>query len=435
MVNHLPLWSLAGAGGLPSMRRMVITGSTRLQGAHQGEGMQAEVRLSEQDCRACIEAVARCVQARVQPGWARPERTMPQAECRQALAHLEALGLLDDTLGLWAWPEAPQGRQLSLACLAQVAGVSGALALQLHTEALARHLDRLAGLGEANGPDGAPGRTLVVLQGHLGLGREAVAALCSGQALSDEHAAMLADNWAWPQADTPRPLHALPDWTALWCPTWTLAEGWVWHRLARAALQVTAQGRGLGLDELSVQQVWVAPGLAPGQAGATATLRGPVASQAWGHLQALQALGLWAIAQAGAQRAAAMAHEQAHLRRQGGAMIAQHAAVQQLLSLAQGSAREAATDLQRQAHAPDVLMPAGLRELWRARARHQQRLSQGASAALQVFGGMGYMQDTGLERWLRQTHHLRLLGGSPAELQACVAWWDTWADADLEACA
>jgi len=43
------------------------------------------------------------------------------------------------------------------------------------------------------------------------------------------------------------------------------------------------------------------------------------------------------------------------------------------------------------------------------------------------------MKDTGLEKLLRQTHHLRLLGGSPAELTQCVACWDTlcspWPDA------
>lgn len=385
--------------------------------------MQAEVSLSEQDCQACTDAVARYAQEVLQPCWARPERTVPVAECRQALDGLVALGVMDAELGLWAWPDAALGRRLSLTYLAQVGLVSGALALQMHTEALARHLDRLAGV------DDAQGRPLVVLQGHQGLGHEAVAALCSGQALSDEHTAMLADNWGWPQADTPRPLHALPDWTALWCPTWTAAEGWVWHRLPREALHVSAPERGLGLDELPVWQV------AAAQLVPAPTLRGPVAGQAWAQFQALHALGLWAITQAGAQRAAAMAHEQAHLRRQGGAVIAQHAAVQQLLSLAQGTAREAALEVHQQAQAPNVLEPTGrgLRELWRARARHQRRLSEGVSAALQVFGGMGYMQDTGMERWLRQTHHLRLLGGSPTELQACVAWWDTWAD--LEACA
>jgi hypothetical protein len=101
--------------------------------------------------------------------------------------------------------------------------------------------------------DDPDGRPLVLLQGHQGLGREALAAWCSGQAVSDEHAAMLADNWCAPQATRPRVLHALPDWTALWCPTWTVAEGWAWQRWPRQACQVAAPERGLGLDELGVQ--------------------------------------------------------------------------------------------------------------------------------------------------------------------------------------
>jgi len=402
----------------------------------------AREALSAEDAQACLDAVARYAQEALQPLWARPERTVPVAECRQALDGLVALGVLttgsEPGLGLWDGLDAGGSvvhTRLSLGYLTQVGRASGALALQLHTEALARHLDRVAGVDD---PDGRP---LVVLQGHQGLGREALAAWCSGQALSDEHAAMLADNWCAPQATRPRVLHALPDWTALWCPTWTVAEGWAWQRWPRQACQVAAPERGLGLDELGVQVlqgVQEAPGVQAAHGTATtptAQLRGQPAQDAWWRLQQAHALGLWAITQAGAQRAAAMAHEQAHLRRQGGAVIAQHAAVQQLLSLAHGTARESAHELHHWAGQALCTAEPGpaLRELWRARARHQPRLSQGVSAALQVFGGMGYMQDTGVERWLRQTHHLRLLGGSPAELQACVAWWDTWTE--LEACA
>jgi len=51
-------------------------------------------------------------------------------------------------------------------------------------------------------------------------------------------------------------------------------------------------------------------------------------------------------------------------------------------------------------------------------------LAHGASAALQVFGGQGYMRDSGLEKALRDVNHLRLLGGSPSELRTCVAAWE-----------
>ena len=61
---------------------------------------------------------------------------------------------------------------------------------------------------------------------------------------------------------------------------------------------------------------------------------------------------------------------------------------------------------------------------WRDRARCQVRLSEGASAALQVFGGMGYMRDNAMEKSLRDVNQLRLLGGSPPELRLCVAYAD-----------
>ena len=390
--------------------------------------MDAVIELEADEARAWTDAVGRYTDEVIAPLFARAEQVVAQPDCRRALDGLLALGVLnegaDAGLGLWDLPDSALGRRLSLLYLQIVARQSASLAWQMHLQAMARHLDRLAGVHDTSG------RPLVLMQGQQGLGRDALVHALCGQALTPPQAAMLADNWCWPDAARPRLLNALSDWTALWLCTWHEEAGWRWHRLDRSELVCEPLPAGLGLDELalwSVQARTTAP--ADGVA-----LTGVEAASAWTRLQAVQAAGLLAITQAGVWRAAGLAHEQAQLRRQGGQLIARHAAVQQLLSLARGSASEAAQDLARLG-SPDTPWPA-LRELWRMRARHQQRLSMGASAALQVFGGMGYMKDTGLERLLRQTHHLRLLGGSPAELQLCVACWDTlcstWLDAGQE---
>jgi acyl-CoA dehydrogenase len=404
MVNRQPHWSLAlGRSGL-SM-----------------SAMEAVIELEADEARAWTDAVARFTDEVIAPLFARPECVASPQDCRRALHGLAELGVLNTGpeagLGLWDLPQSALGRRLSLAYLQVVARSSAALAYQMHLQAMARYLDRLAGVHDAQG------LPMVLLQGHQGLGREVVVHQLHGEVLTPDHAAMLSDNWCWPDAARPRLLNALPDWTALWLCTWREDAGWCWHRVARSALQGTLMSSGLGLDELQIESVHALGDASVATASLSGSLQGDEAASAWTTLQAVHAMGLLAITQAGVHRAGAMAHEQAHLRQQGGQLIARHAAVQQLLSLARGAASEAARDLQALTQ-PDAPWPA-LRELWRLRARHQVRLSAGASAALQVFGGMGYMKDTGLERLLRQTHHLRLLGGSPAELAQCVACWDT----------
>lgn len=391
--------------------------------------MDTVIELEADEAHAWTDAVARFTEEVIAPLFERPECITTPADCRRALDGLVDLGVLnngpDAGLGLWDLPQSALGRRLSLNYLQVVAKTSAALAYQMHLQAMARHLDRLAGVHDAQG------LPLVLMQGKLGLGREALVHLLTGQALAPDQAAMLADNWAWPDAGQARLLNALPDWTALWLCTWDVDGSWRWHRLDRQALGHTPMAPGFGLDELQIEAVHALQGMSLTETAATPCLSGAAAASAWSTLQAVHAMGLLAITQAGVHRAGAMAFEQAHLRRQGAQLIARHAAVQQLLSLARSAASEAARDLQDLTR-PDAPWPA-LRELWRLRARHQVRLSMGASAALQVFGGMGYMKDTGLERLLRQTHHLRLLGGSPAELALCVACWDTlcspWPDA------
>lgn len=390
--------------------------------------MDTVIDLEADEARAWTDAVARFTDEAIAPLFARPECVASPADCRRALDGLLDLGVLntgpDAGLGLWDMPASALGRRLSITYLQLVARTSAALAYQMHLQAMARYLDRLAGVHDEQG------LPLVVMLGQQGLGREAVVHQLTGEPLMPDHAAMLADNWAWPDAARPRWLNALPDWTALWLPTWQEEGGWCWHRVDRRELDCRPMAKGLGLDELQIEAVHVRHGEALG----TAMLRGEAAASAWRTLQAVQAMGLLAITQAGVQRAGAMASEQAHLRRQGGQLIARHAAVQQLLGTARGAACEAAGALQALTR-PDAPW-SGLHALWRLRAQHQVRLSIGASAALQVFGGMGYMKDTGMERLLRQTHHLRLLGGSPAELALCVACWDTlsptWPDVGHE---
>jgi alkylation response protein AidB-like acyl-CoA dehydrogenase len=51
-------------------------------------------------------------------------------------------------------------------------------------------------------------------------------------------------------------------------------------------------------------------------------------------------------------------------------------------------------------------------------------LSRAANHAVQVFGGLGYMRDTGAEAVVRDCMQLRLMNGTPTELSLFVAAWE-----------
>lgn len=377
--------------------------------------------LLEDDLLAWQDAVERYARQELAPLCAQSERPIAQADVRrvvQGLAELGVLNLSDEpAMGLWDDPDDPMQRRLALHVLQTLAACSPGVAYQVHEQALAARLDRWAGVP-------SNGLTLVSLTGSLGLGRDAVVPVIQGRAVSAGQQAMLADNWAWPTPTRPRHVHALPDWQSVWMPIWQGDTAWQWWRVPRAACEVKPCPDSHGLDELLTQQVSV--GAEPDGIRSTwPCLQGPTAHQAWLSLQTLHTVGLQAMSQAVVRQAGARAQEQAHLRRQGGQTIVRHVAVQQLLSHCQGAVLE--SDGVLRAWCSPRADWSDLLACWRDRARCQVRLSEGASAALQVFGGMGYMRDNAMEKALRDVNHLRLLGGSPAELRLCVAY----ADADL----
>lgn len=367
--------------------------------------------LSSDDRVAMLDAVRRFASTELAACTARPEHAMNREQMQMALGQLANLGLLntqpEPACGLWDDPLDDSLRRFGVEALTLLAQTSPAVAHQMHSMALAARLDRLHAL---------PGEhSVVVLDGRWGVGRQAVSRSLAGAALSPDESAWLGDCWAEPAFRAERLLIAAPDWQAVWWPQWSAAAGWQWCRANRSGLRVLTQPQQHGLDELSLQRVnLIEPGSATCSIDADAARFIEVAT--------LYGLGLLAIALGVTQRAIARARAFAQLRRQGGKLIAQHAAVQQLLAEAEHAAwatQAALTTLQAQ--------PPGLHALhavWRARARLHPQLTDACSHALQVFGGIGYMRDTGAEKDLRDVNTLRQLGGSPTELTLCCAALD-----------
>jgi hypothetical protein len=154
-------------------------------------------------------------------------------------------------------------------------------------------------------------------------------------------------------------------------------------------------------------------------AGGAPRLDGADACALLAELLMLDALGLMAIALGGVRDARARAVAQAALRRQGGKRIDGHDAVQLLLATQQVAVDVIASLLATTAAAEPVAT--SLSRAFALRLVAHEQAVQAVNAAMQVFGGSGYMQDMGLERCVRDANQLRLAGATPDDLSLFIA--------------
>lgn len=374
----------------------------------------SEFTLNEEDLAALLETMQRFGARTLAAATARPEQPMSAATQRDLLCQLQELGVLnhgpEPACAIWDDPLDPQQRRFALESLQLLARYSPAFAWQVHLQAQANLLNRLHGC--------SGGDDVVCFDGRLSMGQQALVRELAGQSLDSDQMAQLADCWQTPTTATERLLHALPDWDAVWLPRWEPTMGLHWLRLPRAEVDLQLQPAGHGFDELPPQLLALHDGKAP------ALVTDKHMRESLILLLALHGMGLLAIACGTVQAAQARAAEFARMRRQGGLPIVKHPAVQQLLASASHATWLGEASLQRLwRQTPDLSL---LVEVWRARAQLHPLLCQAASSALQVFGGMGYMRDTGAEKALRDCNQARLLAGSPTELTLACAEWEKW---------
>ena len=327
-----------------------------------------------------LAELRRFARERVHPEVARHELPVRQERLASLLTEMDDLGLTEPDGGLWA--DIPRG----IALLSVIAEHDVSVALALHQRALARRM---------------PGATdLVVVHGHYGLGREALA------------------DWL-AEREPPEPLADVYDLAsprvvvAAALPRWVLAPVWDGQqlRLGRWAAKSTPLPNAHGLDAL----VTLALSLTgePQDEAPTAE-----------YLFALrvEALASVALALAAVGRGARMARQFAAERQQGGSAIEAHAAVRELLlaqlSVLAGVSAELALE------APRPTSPGSVVSALALAGSALSRLCEAANAALQVFGGLGYMRDTGMEKIARDVNHLRHRLASPGELGAIAVRWE-----------
>jgi acyl-CoA dehydrogenase len=362
---------------------------------------------------AILEQVDRFVRRSVDPRARRPEAPMPASDLDALLDEARSMGLVNqeaaDGLGVWSDGGDPANAVLSARILRRIARSNAGVALALHREALANAILRRLGIAIA-------GHGTAAVQGRHGLGRRSLARHLAGEPLDADDRAMLAD-WAGTEGDRIATVPESFDWIVAPVADNCGVVGWgAWprdrltcHRLPHAH----------GFDELTTVAFRPSPSGDGARAGSGAEGVGAACLAA---AQCTEALGLMSIGLGAADRAHAMARSYASSRSQGGRPIERHAAVQLLLA----SSRRALVTVEALVESSAVrrIGAPGLAAIFAARAEAHPLLCRAANDDLQVFGGSGYMRDTGAEKIVRDLNHLRVISGSPPELSLFVAEWE-----------
>ena len=356
--------------------------------------------LDAEDVGPLLDEVERFARTRLGAAVERPEIPMPGAVLAALTGEARDLGLLaagteGDGFGLWSEVDGAAGMAVSLGALRALARVDGGTAFAWHRLALAGFVTTRLGIA-----DDQPLATTATITGHHGLGRDAFAAWLDGRQLGDETRAFLAD---WLDRDAHAAVVVAPaDWRALVWPVWS-GEAVVWERVGRDDLVVESRPNPHGFDGLcgfTVRRARPAPVATPIGVDAARRLAATVVK--------LDLSGLLAIGAGAVDHAATLARDYAHVRRQGGRIIADHAAVRLLLG-----------EIDTARHGADLALTAATRgvddldlaAVVRSRIVTQEALCRGANQAMQVFGGIGYMRDTGVEKILRDVNMLRVQSG------------------------
>lgn len=365
--------------------------------------------LNQSEVDSMLQEIERVCKTQVQAAVARHEVAVTTSTLNELTQDLLQLGILSEAkdaaeFGLWQQTEDANGMRLSLQTLRMLGQCSAGLAYFWHRMALTNWLRWRAGLSA-----GATPAAVVALlsQGHYGLAREALP-----QWLANTVSTELAD---WLNAPEPlRYFQTSGDWQALLLPIWQ-DDAVQWAMLPRAQLKLTQLPAAPGFDELtSFALQWP-------QFSAQSQLPVDAARACFRELMVLDALGLLAIACGSLERGHELAWTYARQRRQGGQKIVEHPAVSLMLAdigIALESAQQQLVNFQQALEHLQIV------QVLRARAALHPALCLGADQALQVYGGMGYMRDCGVEKVWREQQQLRRLGGSSLELRLFASHWE-----------
>jgi len=365
---------------------------------------------------ALLAQVERFARRSIEPRVERHETPLDPAALLALMDEAESLGLagsLEDPSGLGPWEGLAEGGApgSTLELLSRIGEADASSAFALHQRALGRSAAAQAGLPAASLTPLEP--VSIAAQGVYGLGRDAIARWLHGAPAEAEDAELLADTY---ESRRPRIVTLEPAFAGLISPEWD-GGAVQWRLDGRATLGAEPRGPAHGLDALETVEL-----RALGAPLARSSLGERRSKEVFAAILGAQQLALVAIAKGSVARGLRLARAYAAERQQGGKKIARHPAVMQLLGGCRAELQLVEALLDRASRIR--LDPSGFIAALGTRSRAMPALASAANAALQVFGGIGYMRDAGAERVVRDTNHLRAIGGPLGEIELIVAEWE-----------
>ncbi len=378
--------------------------------------------LTDDDIRLLLAEVQRFCHKSIQPLVERPERVLDAGQLAQLTELASEIGLLNlgpaPGTGLWEETGGVGWLKFSSAALRQIGQTNAGVAFHFHSLALGAYLRRRLALDVA-----VP--SVVCAQGSFGLARCSLARLLKRRPLDADDRRLLQDYFVTSVTADPKPqlFQAAGGWQQLLVPCLDRELRFGWAALARQDLQLAALPHSHGLNETHTWR-WQPAGWPKQIVAAEPDL----ALTLYAETFQINAQALVAIACGAVQQGYAKAREFAALRRQGGVPIQQHAAVRQMLARTSSVLRT--VERLRAESACSTLGLQHLGDVLATRAEAHNLLCAAANESLQTLGGAGYIVEAGLEKIVRDCNHLRLLCGTPDELQLFLSEWESDAPAD-----
>lgn len=364
------------------------------------------------DVDALLSEVAIFARERIANASERPEIRISEEILVSLTGEAADMGLLpinggEPGFALWEHCEGPGAMAFNMGLLRLIGRANAGIAFAWHRLALARHAATSLGAQESLG-DGILGAALVS-SGHYGLAQASL-----GEFLASRHPGAadpkLAD-WLDRRGHS-AVLTAPSTWESVFWPVWA-DNRIVWQAPQRQGMLVEALHPQHGFDELSSFRVQVALATdfpiyeAPGDD-----------RKFYERILKLDMIGLLAIGAGAVEHARDLAADYANVRRQGGKVIAGHAAVQQMLGDIEIAVQQANAVIERLSRPIGEL---SMLEVASARATTHTLLCHAANQSIQAHGGLGYMRDVGAEKIVRDQNMLKLQAGGIREIPLFLA--------------
>lgn len=363
--------------------------------------------ISLDDTQAFLDAVASFSQERIAALTLHPEHPIASNELKELSTEALNLGLLpqveSEGFALWEHTESQGAMAFNIGFLEIIAETNAALAFAWHRQALAVKLLRASG---CNRQLTNPLEVAFLSTGRFGIGRSSLGRYLTAPEeapVETEDAVLLQD---WLTSEQPSVLIAHNEWKILVWPVWE-NNNIRWQWVEREELNVTLERRQHGFDELSAFKV-----SGNNENRSCLELSQPL-KELTKQLLKQDIIGLLAIGAGSLKRAAKQTFEYTSMRKQSGVTIQSHPAVQQMLADIDGAILQSKNTLQQFSRS---LTTISLREVLHARMQLQPLLCHAANQAMQAHGGVGYMQDVGVEKVLRDQNMLRMLAGGLLEI-------------------